>query len=181
MARVPANPPLIRLSRCDLRPLEPGDAAALARHADNGRIATHLRDRFPHPYTLEHAREFIELARRADREVALAITVAGEAIGVVSVMLQDDVERVSAEIGYWVGEAWWGQGIATEAVQAMTGYAARTFGLTRLFARTFDDNVASRRVLEKAGYAPEGRLSRSAVKHGRVRDQLQYAYVLPPG
>ena len=91
-------------------------------------------------------------------------------------MLQPDVERVSAEIGYWLGEPFWGRGIVTEALIAVTRYAIATHGLTRVFAVPFASNTASCRVLEKAGYVLEGRLRRSAIKDGQIIDQLQYAF-----
>jgi RimJ/RimL family protein N-acetyltransferase len=86
---------------------------------------------------------------------------------------------VSAEIGYWLAEPFWGRGIATEAVKAMTTYAIAKHALTRVYARVADWNTASVRVLEKAGYALEARLRRSAIKEGRVIDQLQYAFIVP--
>jgi RimJ/RimL family protein N-acetyltransferase len=92
-------------------------------------------------------------------------------------MLQGDVERVSAEIGYWLGEAFWGRGIATDALTAVTRLAIERYHLTRLFALPFATNIASCRVLEKAGYALEGRLRRSAIKDGVILDQLQYAFI----
>ena len=86
---------------------------------------------------------------------------------------------VSAEIGYWLGEAFWGRGIATEAVRAVTPYAMATHSLTRVYAVPFAWNVASCRVLEKAGYVLEARLRNSAIKDGRLTDQLQYAFIAP--
>jgi len=95
------------------------------------------------------------------------------------VELQTDVERVSAEIGYWLGEAVWGRGIATEALQAVTAEAFRRFELRRVYALPFADNRASVRVLEKAGYTLEGHLRQSAIKDGTIRDQLLYAAYKP--
>jgi RimJ/RimL family protein N-acetyltransferase len=93
--------------------------------------------------------------------------------------MQHDVERVSAEIGYWLAEPFWGRGIATEALAAVTSYAIETHGFTRVFAVPFATNPASCRVLEKAGYVLEARLRRSAIKDGQVIDQLQYAFTAP--
>jgi RimJ/RimL family protein N-acetyltransferase len=86
---------------------------------------------------------------------------------------------VSAEIGYWLGEPYWGRGIMTEALTAVTLYAIERHQLTRLFALPFAGNVASCRVLEKSGYTLEGRLRRSAIKSGVILDQLQYAFYAP--
>ena len=117
--------------------------------------------------------------RQAHPETAFAIVVEGEAVGGIGFMLQHDVDRASAEIGYWLGEPFWGRGIATDALVAMTRHATEAHGLTRVFAVPFAHNTASCRVLEKAGYVLEGRLRRSAIKDGRILDQLQYAFITP--
>jgi ribosomal-protein-alanine N-acetyltransferase len=166
------------LATCTVRSWAEADAPAVARHADNRAIWRNLRDAFPHPYHPAHAEAFIRAARAADPETAFAIEVDGEAAGGVGLKLGTDVERVGAEIGYWLGEAFWGRGITTEAVRAVTGYAVERFGLTRVFALPFAWNDASCRVLEKAGFALEGRLRRSALKDGEVVDQLLYAFVV---
>jgi RimJ/RimL family protein N-acetyltransferase len=103
-----------------------------------------------------------------------------EAAGGIGFMLLPDVERVSAEIGYWLGETHWGRGICTEALRAVTQYAIQQHGLTRVFALPFAHNVASCRVLEKAGFVLEGHLRRSAVKNGRIEDQKLYGFIVEP-
>jgi RimJ/RimL family protein N-acetyltransferase len=165
---------------CELRSFTPGDAASLARHADNRRIWINLRDAFPHPYLTADAAAFIDWARAEDPESLLAIAVAGEAAGAIGLRRNTDVERVSAEVGYWLGEPYWGRGIATRALVAFTRHAIETHRLTRLYALPFEWNGASLRVLEKAGYRQEGRLRRSAIKDGRIIDQLLYSYVVSP-
>ena len=109
-------------------------------------------------------------------ETAFAIAVGGAAVGGIGFVMMPDVERVSAEIGYWLAEPFWGRGISTEAV-GVTRYAIETHGLTRVFATPFASNQASCRVLEKAGYVLEARLRRSAIKDGRIVDQMQYAFI----
>ena len=136
-----------------------------------------LRDRFPHPYTIKDAHVFLRGLQETPQETAFAIAVGDEAVGGIGFYPQHDVERVSAEIGYWLGEPFWGRGIATEALKALTAFAVERDRLTRLFAVPFASNVASCRVLEKAGYLLEGRLHRSAIKDGVLQDQCQYAYV----
>jgi ribosomal-protein-alanine N-acetyltransferase len=103
----------------------------------------------------------------------------GVAAGGMGFVLQHDVDRASAEIGYWLGEPFWGRGITTEALIAVTQYAIHTHGLTRIFAVPFANNTASCRVLERAGYVLEARLRRSAIKDGKILDQLQYAFIAP--
>jgi RimJ/RimL family protein N-acetyltransferase len=165
----------LRLGRCTVRPWADEDLPALVRHANNRKIWVNLRDRFPHPYTEENGRAFLAHVAQVARPTIWAIDVDGEAAGSIGIVLLSDVERVSAEIGYWLGETFWGQGIVTEALQAVTRAALRDFELTRIFALPFADNAASVRVLEKAGYALEGHLKQSAIKDGVVRDQLLYA------
>ena len=116
---------------------------------------------------------------RTEPETVFAIVVDGNAVGAIGFVLQKDVDRVSAEIGYWLGEPYWGRGITSEALAAVTQYAIENYELTRLFAVPFSANVASIRVLEKAGYALEGRLRRSAIKDGQIVDQVLYAFIAP--
>jgi RimJ/RimL family protein N-acetyltransferase len=166
----------LRLGACEVRSWDVSDLASLVAHANNRNVWINLRDRFPYPYTAADGRSFIRMARRTEPETFFAIAVAGEAVGAIGYVLQHDVERVSAEIGYWLGEAWWGKGLVTEAVKAVTAYAVDRHGLSRVFAVPFAHNTASVRVLEKAGYVLEGRLRRSAIKDGHIIDQLQYAF-----
>ncbi len=167
----------LRLTRCTVRSWRPDDVEALARHANSRAIWRNLRDRFPHPYTRADAELWIRLAREADPETHFAIAVGGEAVGSIGFELQTDVAYRSAEIGYWLGEAYWGRGIATEALVAVTAYAFAHFDLCRLYAFVFEWNPASARVLEKAGYVCEGRLRKSVTKEGRTIDCFLYARV----
>lgn len=161
-----------------LRPWRRGDEPALVKYANNPRVAANLRDRFPHPYTPADAREWIDrAAKQKEPLVNFAIAGAKEAIGGIGIIPGEDVHRRSAELGYWLGEPFWGRGIATCAVTAMTGYAFAHFDLVRLGAWVFDGNGASARVLEKAGYRYEGRLRQAAVKNGQVFDVLLYGMV----
>jgi ribosomal-protein-alanine N-acetyltransferase len=162
---------------CTVRSFRADDAASLARHANDREIWINLRDRFPHPYTLADARAWIAHAASAEQPTSFAIDAAAEVVGGIGLRLNEDVERTSAEIGYWVGRSFWGRGIATDAVRAVTEHAFATHELTRVYALPFAENAASIRVLEKAGYVREGLLRRSAIKDGIVRDQMMYAVV----
>lgn len=162
--------------RLTIRHFRNDDAEAVARHADNRNIAKNLRDAFPHPYTLADARRFIESATSMQPQTYFCMANAeDEAIGSIGFVLQKDVERFSAEIGYWLSEDYWGRGIVSEAMRAVTRYAMKTHNLIRVYAAPFAHNVASCRVLEKCGYVLEGRLHRAAVKEGQVCDMLMYA------
>jgi [ribosomal protein S5]-alanine N-acetyltransferase len=172
----------LALSSCIVRSWETDDVQSVARHANNRRIWLNLRDRFPHPYTEHDAISFIRRVRSNRPETTFAIEVDGEAAGGIGFMLLQDIERVSAEVGYWLGELYWGRGICSEALRVVTQYAIEQHGLTRVFALPFAHNAASCRVLEKAGFELEGHLRRSAIKDGVVCDQRLYAFVAPePG
>jgi RimJ/RimL family protein N-acetyltransferase len=161
-----------------LRAFEPGDAPSLARHADNANIARWLRDRFPHPYTLADAESWIGFARSQVPMTNFAVVQDGEAIGGAGLTLLDDIWRRSAEIGFWLGEPFWGRGIMSRVVPALTEWAFQSFDLARVFATVFAGNDASARVLEKAGYACEGTLRQAACKDGVLLDLWLYARVL---
>ena len=165
--------------RCIVRPWRSSDVRPLARHANSARIAKQLRDRFPHPYTIGDARTFIESVQHAHPITTFAIAVDDEPIGGIGFSPGTDVERYSAEIGYWIGEAYWGRGITAEAVRLVSEYAFRECGLLRLYALPFADNLQSMRVLEKAGYEKEAVLRASSVKFGKPRDQAIYALINP--
>lgn len=169
----------LTLSDCTIRPWAETDAAALQRHANNRKVSIHLRDRFPYPYELEQARAFLGWIASQESPTVWAIDLGGEAIGGIGIEMHTDVERVSAEIGYWLGEAFWGRGIATAALSAVTAEAFKRFEITRLYAVPFADHAASVRVLEKAGYVREGLLRQSAIKDGKIRDQLLFAAYRP--
>ena len=163
--------------RCVVRPWRMEDAESVVCHANNINVARQLRDRFPHPYTRANASAFLKAATSAPEPSNLAIDVGGEAVGAVGYVPGIDVERFSAEIGYWLGESFWGRGITTEALRLVTDHVFDTLNMLRLFALPFADNAGSIRVLEKAGYVREAVLRSSSVKYGQPRDQLLYARV----
>ena len=107
----------LALERSEVRSWRAADLDSLVRHANNRNIWINLRDRFPSPYTIEDARAWIAFTQNAERMLHLTIAVNHEASGGIGVELEDDVNRRSGEIGYWLGEEHWGKGIATAAVQ----------------------------------------------------------------
>jgi RimJ/RimL family protein N-acetyltransferase len=158
-----------------IRSYEEHDVAALVKHANNRNVSIHLRDAFPYPYTRLHAKAWIDAALSQEIETHFAIASARELIGGIGFLLQADVYRKSAEIGYWVAEPYWGRGIATLAVRAMTDYAFARCDLVRLYACVFEGNPGSERVLQKAGYVCEARLRKCVLKENRFLDQMIYA------
>ena len=161
-----------------LRAWQRGDIPSLLRYANNRRIWLNLRNIFSHPYTAVEAQRWIAICEAsASPTTNFAIELEGEAIGGIGCRLLDDVHCKTAEVGYWLGEPFWGRGIATTALKQLTDYAFSMFGLERIEAHVFAWNTASARVLEKCGYSLEGRLRRSIFKDGRFTDSLLYANV----
>lgn len=162
-----------------LRPWREADAASIARYADNAKIAASLRDVFPWPYAPQDAAAFVESCIRQEGcgQLCRAIEVDGEAVGSIGLFLGSDVYRRSAELGYWLGEPFWGRGIMTAAVETMCREGFAAWDIVRIHAEPFARNAASRRVLEKAGFALEGTLRRSVYKNGEMLDSCIYAMV----
>ncbi len=168
---------LLDLGDLRVRSWRKNDLDALVRYANNAKIAANLRDQFPHPYTRSAAATYLADMRSAEVETSFAMEYADEAVGGIGFKLGIDIARLSAEMGYWLGEPHWGRGLTTRAVLATSEWAFENYKLTRIFATAFSHNVASMRVLEKAGFEREGILRRSAVKNGVVLDQVLYAKV----
>jgi [ribosomal protein S5]-alanine N-acetyltransferase len=160
-----------------LRPWQANDADALMRYGDNPKIWQNMRDGFPHPYTLENAQAFLKAAAGQDPVRFFAIANANEAMGGIGLTINQDVHRLTAELGYWLGEPFWGKGIMSEAVACLCEYGFEQLGLVRIYAEPYATNPASGRVLEKAGFVLEGRLRCNAIKEGQIIDQFMYAKV----
>lgn len=165
----------LRSEACVVRTYRPDDAASSARYGNNRSIWLNLRDRFPHPYTEENGAAYIAYLLSQPTQTSFAIDVGGEAVGGISLHPGSDVERLSAEIGYWIGEPFWGRGITTAAIILLTGHAFADLGFIRIFAVPFVRNAASWRALEKAGYRREGLMRQSAIKDGVIENQYLYA------
>jgi len=166
---------LLEFSEYRIRDLAPTDAPAIARHADNPHIADVMRDLFPSPYALADAEEFINRITSAELETAFAIATGEEAFGVIGFIPGQDVYRHSAEIGYWIGEDYWGRGIMTGAIKVFTAHLFENFGFNRLSAGVFSSNPASARVLEKAGFTRDAVLRAHVTKNGEVLDEHLYS------
>lgn len=168
---------LIDLGDLKVRSWRKSDLDALVRYANNPNIAANLRDQFPYPYTRFKGASYLVEVRAAPVETSFAVEYGDEAIGGVGFKLGTDIARLSAEMGYWLGEAYWGRGLTTRVVLATSDWAFEHYKLNRIFAMAFSHNVGSMRVLEKADFAREGTLRRSAVKNGVILDQVLYAKV----
>jgi len=165
---------MIATPRLVLRPFRRGDEKDLVAAADDRRVSIHLADRFPHPYTLEDAEQWLAHVGTSSPASDLAITLDGRLIGGIGVEKRGDVWRFTGELGYWLGAGHWGRGYASEAVGAFVPWAFATFGLERIEAHVFAPNLASRRVLEKCGFQLEGVMRRAVLKQGRFLDAALY-------
>jgi RimJ/RimL family protein N-acetyltransferase len=173
-------PTEIQLTNALLRPWRRSDAESLAVHADDHEVWRNMRDRFPHPYTLKDAKEWLAFVATVPPGTNFAIEVDGAAVGGISFEPLTDVFRVGAEVGYWLGQGYWGRGITTEAVRAVSEHAFRHFDFIRLQASVFSWNPASARVLEKAGYVLEATNRRAMIKEGEVGDRWLYVRLRQP-
>jgi RimJ/RimL family protein N-acetyltransferase len=146
------------------------DIPHLVEYANNINIWNNLRNYFPHPYTEEHARSWIETAENEYPLISFAIDLDGVAIGGIGLILNSDVYVKSAEIGYWIGEPFWGKGIVTEAIRQMVDYTFYYFDIVRIYAEVFENNKASMRALEKNGFYLEGVRRKSVFKNELLMD-----------
>ena len=165
----------LKLRRCTLRDWRTDDAESVTKHANNRRVSINLRDRFPYPYALQDAKNFLERTVAKEPRTNFCTEVNRMAVGGIGLDMGEDVYRLTAEFGYWLGEEFWGKGIMSEVVPAFVDYCFEKFSLTRMSATTYISNPASARVLEKAGFVFEGRLRKNVVKDGKILDSLLYA------
>ncbi len=159
------------LGPCRLRRWRDGDQPSLVQHANDEGVARWLRDGFPHPYTAADADGWVDHAGTALAGLVFAIDVDGKAVGSVGLMPGADVFAWSAEVGYWLGRAFWGRGLAPLALAALSAHALGPMGYLRLYAGVFAGNERSARVLAKCGYELEGVRRAAVVKRGTMYDE----------
>ncbi|MBI5680610.1 MAG: GNAT family N-acetyltransferase [Methanobacterium sp.] len=201
---------IIKCDKCVLRRWKDSDLESLIENANNSKIASNMRDIFPYPYTVDDGKFWIKIAENEDPICNFAITVNNEAVGGIGLTIGEDIERISAEVGYWLGENYWGRGIVSSALKEILEYgfnelklsksddfdACKTKGfavqetefpstskigdcrtLNRIFAKPLEDNIGSRKVLEKNGFILEGILRNSVLKSGQIYNQALYAKI----
>lgn len=161
----------------DIRKWKLSDAADLAKAISNLKVQNNLRDGMPYPYTEKDAVEYIDAMLTADANdtFAFAIVCDGKAVGSIGAFRQKNVHRLTAELGYYVSEEYWGKGIATQAVKAVCEYVFKETDIVRIYAEPFAYNSASCKVLEKAGFEFEGILRSNAIKNGKIVDMKMYS------
>lgn len=146
--------------RLVLRPCAPGDEDALVAGLGDREVQRWL-ETVPHPYTVEHARDWIaRSARERDagfmQDFAITLAPGGALIGGIG--FTPSRREPAAEIGYWIVRAHWGRGYGGEALARVVRHASEecTPGFTRLSARVAPDNTASRRMLVRLGFVEKG-------------------------
>src|SRR5688500_13637193 len=158
-----------------LRGLFDNDKSRMTELANNKKVWNNLRDYMPNPYSENDAINFISFVARENPPCTFAIVYNDEFCGVIGLIPQKDIYRISAEIGYWLGEPYWGKGIATRAVKLITYYGLNELNFTRLYTGVFEYNLASMKVLEKNGYVKEGVFRKALIKNDRIWDEHRYA------
>ena len=165
----------IECDRCVLREWTLSDVESLVENANNYRIAINMRDQFPYPYTIDDGKSWLKIASTQDKNCILTITLEDKAVGGIGLTLGEDIERISAEMGYWLGEKYWGKGITSSAIKGIVEYGFNDLGLERIFAKPLEHNKASRKVLEKNSFKLEGIMEKSCIKNGKIYNQALYA------
>jgi len=161
-----------------LREWKRSDADALAAIANNKKIWDNVRDRLPFPYTKKDAKEWLELVKKQKVVTTFCVEVDGELAGSIGVTLRDDVYRKTAEIGYFIGEEYWGKGVATEAIKQMVNYVHKKFDIVRIFAEVFEFNKASMKALEKNGFYLESIRKKAAFKNNIILNDYVWVKLL---
>lgn len=164
---------------CRIRAWKRSDRERLAELLNNPKILNNLRDGLPYPYTPADAEDYITAMRSADRDSTFAFAIALDdlVIGSIGVFRRDNIHFRTAELGYYIGEPYWGKGYTASAVKQICQYVFDNTDILRIFAEPFARNTASCRVLEKAGFQYEGTLRSNAVKNGEILDMKLYALV----
>jgi len=159
-----------------LKPWSIRDAADLSKIANNKFISDNLRDGFPFPYSLEDAKNWLGIILPENSPPRFfAIKYDNCLVGSIGIVSKSDIYKKNFEIGYFLGEEYWGQGIATKAIKAATSYAFNDFDIVRVYAEPFADNPGSRRALEKAGFILEATLRRNVIKNGIIKNSCIYS------
>lgn len=158
-----------------LRPWKISDLDNLVKYANNWNIAKNMTDQFPFPYSEKDGKAFIEMATKDDPIHIFAIDIDGQAVGGIGIHPQNDIHRKNAELGYWLAEPFWGQGIISNAIKLIVDFAFETYAINRVFARPYGTNIASQKVLEKNNFVLEGKFDQVLIKDNLLLDELVYA------
>ena len=154
----------------------PGDEKELAKQGNNPKIAKNLIDTFPNPYTLTDAKKWIKLNKNSKKN-NFAIIINNKVAGAVGFSFKDGDKAHVAVLGYWLGEEYWGKGIATKVVKLIVNYIFDNFKIERIEAKVYSWNPPSAKVLTKSGFKLEGTTRMSTLKAGVIVDELVYSII----
>jgi [ribosomal protein S5]-alanine N-acetyltransferase len=157
-----------------IRDFSPIDVIPLVKYANNYAVSRFLRDAFPHPYTQEDAVRWINFVTQDSLNLAFAIADENELIGGIGAIPNQDVNRFTSEIGYWLAEPFWNKGLMTKAVRTFCGYLFANYNFNHLTASIYEGNDASMKVVKKVGFILEGVLRKNVFKENKYLDQYIY-------
>ena len=160
---------------CKLRAWTLADKEALTVYANNPLIAQNMMDQFPHPFTEEKAIQFIERVSSGVIPNILAIEFDNKVVGSIGIHPLHDIERINAELGYWLAEPYWGKGIMKIAITKMVDYGFAKLDIVRIFARIYGTNIPSQKVIEKSHFKLEAKFEKTIFKNNEFLDELIYA------
>jgi RimJ/RimL family protein N-acetyltransferase len=162
-----------------LRPFKYEDHTSLAYYANNETIANNLRDFFPHPYTEQDAKDWIDYCQVVSNDLLLAIVINDEVVGSIGALFKSDIYRLNVEIGFWLNPLFWNKGITTQSIQFIVNHIFNTYDIQRIYANVFPRNLASQRVLQKCGFKLEARHERAIIKDNVIMDELVFVLLRP--
>ena len=166
------------MNKIFLRPWQREDAQELAAIANNKNVWNNVRDHLPQPYTVKDAHQWIAHCKKEEIAVSFAIIFEDKLVGSIGCVPQKDVYRKSIEVGYFVGEHFWGKGIATESVRILLDYIKTRFDVVRIYAEVFEHNKASMKVLQKNGFYLESIRRKAAIKNNIIIDDYVWVKLL---
>jgi [ribosomal protein S5]-alanine N-acetyltransferase len=153
-----------------LRPWQWKDVPHLVRIGNNNHIWNNLRDQMPRPYTQKDAEAWVRFNGNQQPMKDFCIECDGAVVGGIGMVLHDDIYKKNIEIGYYVEEAYWGKGYATEAVRQLVNHIFSTFDCVRIYAEVFAHNQPSMIVLQKNGFHEEAVHQKAIYKNGQILD-----------
>jgi ribosomal-protein-alanine N-acetyltransferase len=167
------------MSEIKLRILNDKDRFSLVKYANNKKIADNLRNAFPHPYSEQNAIDFIKSANENNpNKLVLAIDLNGELIGCIGAFKQVDIYSKNAEIGYWLAEPFWGNGYVSSVIKKILPMVFENMDIVRIYAEPFENNIGSKKVLEKAGFKLEAVLKNNIFKNGEILSSCIYSLLI---
>ncbi|KAH6648564.1 acyl-CoA N-acyltransferase [Truncatella angustata] len=174
-AAPPANA-IVVTDKAFIRPYEASDAPAAAAAANHKDVSYFMTARFPSPYTLDHAKFWIDLCSKEQPTVNFGIFMLdGTFVGGIGLVPGSDIQYRTYELGYWIGRDYWGKGIMTSAVRGFTRWAFEAFpDILRIEANVSQGNDASMKILQRTGFQAEGVKRKAIFKFGKALDKHEF-------